>query len=288
MTLDFQAAPAERIDCGDATLVLRRFGQGPALLLVHGFPLHGYTWRQLLPELAREFTCYVPDSAGMGDSEWSASTEFSWDGHSRRLMALLDRLGVARCGLIAQDTGATIARRLALMQPERFSSLVMFNTEIPGHRPPWIPLYQWQFRHLPGTAAAFRLLLRSRAFLRSGMGFGGCFCDLDRIDGDFHAAFVAPLLRSPARIDGLGRYLTGLYWDFVDSLARRHGELTMPSLLIWGQDDPTFPIALARGMAAQLPDCRGLVEIPDARLLVHEERPAPVLEAVLPFLRQAS
>ena len=39
------AAPVEKIDAGDATLALRRFGSGPPILLVHGFPLHGYTWR---------------------------------------------------------------------------------------------------------------------------------------------------------------------------------------------------------------------------------------------------
>jgi hypothetical protein len=41
----YAAAPVEKVGAGDATLALRRFGSGPPILLVHGFPLHGYTWR---------------------------------------------------------------------------------------------------------------------------------------------------------------------------------------------------------------------------------------------------
>jgi pimeloyl-ACP methyl ester carboxylesterase len=55
-------------------------------------------------------------------------------------------------------------------------------------------------------------------------------------------------------------------------------------LLVWGEDDPTFPIARARAMAGQFRDCRGLVAVPRARLLLHEERPEAVAAAALPFL----
>jgi pimeloyl-ACP methyl ester carboxylesterase len=57
-------------------------------------------------------------------------------------------------------------------------------------------------------------------------------------------------------------------------------------LLVWGADDPTFPLERARGMVSQLAHCRGLVPIRGARLLVHEERPAEVADAALPFLRE--
>ncbi|HUP92690.1 MAG TPA: alpha/beta hydrolase [Solimonas sp.] len=281
---DYLAAPIERIDTGDATLALRRFGSGPALVLVHGFPLHGYTWRNVLPELSKHFTCYLPDLAGKGDSGWSAATEFTWAGHARRLKALLDHAGVQRYSLVAQDTGATIARRLALDDATRVDRLALINTEMPGHRPPWIRLYQWQMRLVPGAQYVFRQLMRSDTFLRSGMGFGGCFHDLSLIEGDFRAHFVTPYVESAHRTSGMARYLMGLHWDFVDSLRQHHAELKVPVLLVWGEDDPTFPVALARQMASQFPDCRGLVAIPKAKLLPHEERPAEVAQALRGFL----
>jgi pimeloyl-ACP methyl ester carboxylesterase len=150
--------------------------------------------------------------------------------------------------------------------------LALINTEIPRHRPPWIPFYQFLMR-VPGALPVFSLLLRSRAFLRSRMGFGGCFTDLRLIEGDFHHQVIEPLLRSPLRRDGVRRYLMGATWAPVDALEHEHARLAMPVRLIWGADDPTFPVELARRMVRQLPNAQ-LTEIPGARLLVHEEKPA--------------
>jgi pimeloyl-ACP methyl ester carboxylesterase len=283
----YRAAPVERVDAGDAVVALRRFGSGPALLFVHGFPLHGFTWRTLVPTLAREFTCLVPDLAGLGDTEWTPATTFDFPDHARRLKAMLDRLGVDRYAAIAQDTGATVARCLALLDGRRMEKLVMLNTEIPGHRPPWIREYQMLLK-LPGTTSAFRLMLGWRWYLRSPMGFGGCFDDLGLIDGEFHEAFVAPLLASPRRLEGLTRYLGGATWPVVDAFERRHADIQAAMLLVWGEDDPTFPVARAREMTRQIRDCRGFVTVPRAKLLVHEERPRQVLDAVTPFLRDAA
>jgi pimeloyl-ACP methyl ester carboxylesterase len=196
----------------------------------------------------------------------------------------MDRVGVQRYSTVAQDTGGTIARCLALLDGARVDRLVLINTEIPDHRPPWIQLYQWQMRLIPGAPLFFRQLLRSNAFVRSGMGFGGCFHDLALIEGEFREQFITPYIESARRTDGMARYLAGLHWSTVDGLRQRHAELGMPVMLVWGEDDPTFPIALARKMAEQFPDSRGLVAIPRAKLLPHEERPELVAEAVAPFL----
>jgi pimeloyl-ACP methyl ester carboxylesterase len=272
----FFDAPVQRVDTGTARLPYRRFGSGPPLVLVHGFPLSGFTWRKVLPELSTRYTCYAPDLPGMGESEWTEATDFSFPGQGRTLKALVDRLGLERYSVLAQDTGGTFARCLALVDG------ALINTEMPHHRPPWIPLYQFLMR-LPGTLAAFTLLLRSELFLRSGMGFGGCFTDLGLIGGDFHQHVVQPLLRSPLRREGMRRYLLGAKWEPVDALEHDHGRITMPVELIWGADDPTFPVEQARKMVKQLPDAH-LVESPGARLLVHEEKPAEVARAVLQFL----
>lgn len=196
----YALSPVERIQAGDAVLALRRYGAGPPLLLVHGWPLHGFTWRKLLPGLSRRFTCFVVDLAGAGDSEWTGRTDFDFHAHARRLKHMVDQLGLDRYSVLAHDTGGTVARCLGLIDGSRMDKLAIINTEMPGHRPPWIRLYQ-RLLCLPGAALIFRLI--------------------------------------------------GIPWDVVDALGQRHAELHMPVLLIWGEDDPTFPIALARDMAKQ-------------------------------------
>jgi pimeloyl-ACP methyl ester carboxylesterase len=218
----------------------------------------------------------------MGDSEWSDKTDFSFPGQGATLKAFVDGLGIERYSILAQNTGGTFARYLALSDVDRVDRLVLINTEIPNHRPPWIPFYQF-LMGIPGATIPFEALLHSRLFRRSGMGFGGCFNDKSLIEGEFYEHVVTPLFGSKKRMEGLRRYLTGAKWPPVDALEKDHARLTMPTRLVWGADDPTFPIALARQMVAQFPDA-DLVEIPGARLLVHEEQPAEVANAVIECL----
>ena len=279
--------PPAFADVGSAQIAWRSAGRGEPLLLVHGWPFSSFSFRRVLPRLAEHFTCFLPDTPGLGESVWRDDADFLFAAQAERLRAFAAALGLARYSVLAFDTGATIARQLALIDPARVRRLVLLNTEIPGHRPPWIPLFQRSVG-LPGSRASMRVLLRSRRLRRSGLGFGGCFFDRRRIDdAEFLAGTVAPLLASDRRLEGAQRYLAGIDWGLVDGLARRHAEIAAPVLFVWGEDDPTFPIERARAMTAQLRDCRGLVAIPRARLLAHEERPDAVAGAALPFLRAA-
>lgn len=266
-----------------ARLAYRVVGTGPALVLVHGYPVHGETWRKLLPELARRFTCYVPDLPGLGLTEWRAETDFTFHGHAKNLRRWIDGLGLQSYDLLAHDTGATVARCLADTDGDRVGHLAIINTEMPGHRPPWIPLYR-HLAALPGASTNFGLLMRQRWFRRSPLGFGGCFVNRDLIEGDFHARFIAPLLASSQRMQGSLRYLRGIGWDVVDGLREMHTRLHMPVQLLWGTDDPTFPLELGRAMASQFPTPAEFVPIPGAALLPHEEQPALVLRPLLEFL----
>jgi haloalkane dehalogenase len=266
------------------TVGVRVFGQGPALVFLHGFPLHGFTFRQLLPELSSRHTCYVIDLLGAGESRWSNQTDFSFPAQARAVRHVLRALGVGKYALLAHDTGASVARHLALLDAERVTRLVLINTEVPGHRPPWIPLYG-KLLALPGSSWVFQTLLRSRAYLRSSAGFGGCFVNRSLIDGEFRQHFIDPLLCSRRRVVGYGRYLCGFDWHENDALAERHASIGAPVLFVWGADDRTFPEPFGRKLAKQFPNCVGFQVVPGAKLLPHEERPDAVLQHVIPFLR---
>lgn len=270
----------------DATLAVRRFGSGPALVLIHGFPVHGYTWRALLRKLAERHTCFVLDLPGLGDSGWTDSTDFQFTAQARRVAALLPKLGIGRCALLAHDTGATVARLVALAEPARVAKLAIINTEIPGHRPPWIPLYG-RLTRLPGAAAIFRWLLARDRFRRSGMGLGAFYSDRRLFDDPTRLApYLDPVLASPERMWGMLGYLRGIEWHVVDELREGHSRLKAPVLLLWGEDDVTFPVAVAERMTEQFGGPASFVRIPRAALMPHEERPEAVLASLLPFLAE--
>jgi len=277
------AQPVEYVDEGATAVAVRRAGQGPAIILIPGFPLHSLTYRRLVPHLADAFTCYCVDLPGTGESRWTVATDFSFPAHARRLMRMADAFGLEQFDIIGHDSGGSVARHLALLDPKRSHRLVIINSEIPHHRPPWIPTYQ-KLLALPGSSYALRMLFASDAYLRSSLGFGGCFFDLRCIDDEFKALFVEPIVREHRKAVGYGRFLRALDWAESDAFEKRHRDIAAPTLLVWGRDDPTFPEPLGRDMARQFAGGAAFESIPATRLFPHEEKPDEVARVVRPFL----
>jgi haloalkane dehalogenase len=271
------------LDVGRARVCYRKAGEGPTLVLLHGFPLSGLTWRKVVPEFAPRFTCYAFDLMGLGDSVSPEASDFSSEGMAAVFQRALRTLGVSSYALMGNDTGGWIARELALLEPERVTHLALMNTEMPGHRPPWIPLYQRLVR-LPGSSFVLRRMLASRRVRRSAMGFGGCFDNLDLIDGEFTELFLVPLLSSSDRLASMFQFLVQMKFERLDRFRELHAKLSMPVGFVWGAADPTFPEAIARTMASQFPNVANFWSIPKGKLFVQEEQPDRVTERVVEFL----
>lgn len=270
---------------GEASVHWRRDGSGPAIVFLHGFPLSGYTWDKVVLHLRDRFTCYTPDLIGLGQSRSTAGDDYSSPGQARALQGMLSELGVASYALVGNDTGGWVARELALVDQQRVSHLVLTNTEIPFHRPPWIPMFQVLAR-VPGfTGPVIRQLLRSRAFRRSSLAFGGCFHDLTHLEGEFHKRFVEPLISSKERMDGALAFLRHMKFARLDEFKKLHGQLAIPTLFIWGTNDPTFPEPKAREMITQFPQVAGFHSIAKAKLFFYEEHPQEVARLIERFLQ---
>jgi pimeloyl-ACP methyl ester carboxylesterase len=277
------AASEGTVRADDASIRWRRDGTGPALVLLHGFPLSGRTWDGVVARLRDRFTCWTLDLVGLGGSTSTAAADHSSQGQALALKATLTHLGVASYALLGNDTGGWIARELALVDAPRVTRLVLTNTEIPFHRPPWIPTYQ-ALAHEPGFGTVLQRLLEIRALRRSPLVFGGCFHDLAHLDGPFHARHVELLVRSSARMEGALEFLRRMKFARLDEFSQLHAEITIPTLFVWGADDPAFPLARAREMARQLPNVAGFHEVKDAKLFFYEEQPEALARAVGRFL----
>jgi pimeloyl-ACP methyl ester carboxylesterase len=267
----------------DTAIAYRIIGRGPALLLIHGYPLHGLTFRKVVPDLRRDYTCVVVDLPGAGESVWGRRTDFRFPAQAQLLRDLMNHLDYQRYAVLGHDTGGSVARHLALAAPDQVRRLILVNTEIPHHRPTWVPFYQ-ALAAVPGSVLALQHLLRLRSFRHSAAGFGGCFRDNRLIEGDFRALFIDPLIREHRRGVGYARYVRAADWAEIDAFAKLHARIACPVLLIWGRLDPTFPCALARDMAGQFPGRARFEVIDNTRLLPHEERPEIVVAAVRAFL----
>jgi len=280
----YLSSKAENHKIDDASITVRKFGKGKPLVLIHGFVVNGCTWRKVIPELSKQFTCYVVDLPGFGDSKWDNKTDFTFTAQSKRLVKLFKKLNISNYSIIAQDTGASIARIVAITEQHNLNKLILINTEIPNHRPPFIPLYQF-FAKLPFANLMFRSLIRIDVFVRSPFFIKEFYFDKSKLrDKENLDRYIIPLKTSKDKMFGMLGYLKGIEWKVIDDFAKSHSEIKAKTLFIWGKNDKTFPIEIARKMPEQFNSNCKLVSISKASLMPHEEKPNKVLDLVIPFL----
>lgn len=281
-----KSAPVRMIDIGDASLSYRRIGSGPDLVFVHGWPLDSNTFRDIAPRLAHNFTCHLIDLPGAGASVTHNPRALRLEAHPKSLRAVVDALGLTRYALLAHDSGGYAARVLAA-EDRRVSALVLGDTELPNEVATVVRVLT-QTARLPGGRTLLRQSMRRRAVRRSALCFGGCFRDIRHIDGEFHDLFVAPMLNSDTHASEVFELIRTLDGRLFDELPAIHARITVPTLLIWGSDDPIFPLASAQAMLPQFAGGATLQVIPGGKTFGHEEEPEAFAGHALAFLRTQS
>jgi haloacetate dehalogenase len=120
-----------QVEISGNTIFLRRYGNGPAILLVHGFPRTSLMWRFLAPKLAENHTVICVDLRAYGRSGIPTSTDdhfpYSKRAMAKELVEVMDKLGFPTFALIGHDRGGRVSYRLALDHPKKVERLAVFD-----------------------------------------------------------------------------------------------------------------------------------------------------------------
>ncbi len=127
----FEGFQTFEIDTGETTITGRKGGDGPPLLLLHGFPQTHLMWHAVVPELARHFTVFAADLRGYGGSGTPPSTEdhapYSKRAMARDMIAVMRKLGYERFLVAGHDRGGRCAYRMALDHPDSIARLAVLE-----------------------------------------------------------------------------------------------------------------------------------------------------------------
>lgn len=133
----FEGFAHKRITTSGPTINLVQGGDGPPLLLLHGYPQMHVMWHKIAPRLAEDFTVVVPDLRGYGDSD-KPPGDAEHATYAKRAMArdqveVMQQLGFETFFLAGHDRGARVSHRLTLDHPQRVRKLAVLDI-IPTHR----------------------------------------------------------------------------------------------------------------------------------------------------------
>ena len=149
---DVQPFPAgfrtEDIQTNGTTLYVRVGGQGPAVILLHGYGETGDMWASLAAELAHDHTIVAPDLRGMGLSVRPASG-YDKKTQGQDVAGVLDALGIERADLVTHDIGNMVGYAFAAQYPDRVTRFALMDAPLPGIGP-WEEILKspllWHFR----------------------------------------------------------------------------------------------------------------------------------------------
>lgn len=263
-------------------VVYRAAGQGPVLLLVHGMAGSAETWRHILPALAERFTVVAPDLLGQGDSD-KPRGDYSLGAHANMLRDLLDALGHKRATIIGQSLGGGVAMQLAYQFPERCERLVLVNSGGLGRE----VTFYLRILTVPGFEAIFPLFcapwLRDagnhvatwlgRAGARSTPASQEVWRSYTSLaDAESRHAFFRTL-----------RDVIDFSGQAVSALNRLYRAAHLPTLIVWGSQDPFIPVNHALAAHAAIPGSR--LEVFDGvGHYPHCEAPERFIEVLLDFI----
>lgn len=270
-----------QIASNGATIHVRTGGDGPAVLLLHGYGETGDMWAPMAIDLARDHRVVVPDLRGMGLSGKPAGG-FDKKTQGVDMAGVLDDLKIERVDLVTHDIGNMVGYAFAAQFPERVKRFALIDAPLPGVGP-WEEILKnpllWHFRF--GGPDMERLVAgRERIYL-------------DRFWNEFSAAparfseaareHYASLYALPGAMHSGFLQFAAFDQDALDNQAfLAKGKLSMPVLAIGGEK--SFGKAMADVMRFAATDVREGV-IPESGHWIMEENPAATIAMVRDFLQ---
>jgi pimeloyl-ACP methyl ester carboxylesterase len=274
------------VDIGALRLHAVIGGDGPPLLLVHGWPQTWYAWRMLMPPLAQDFQVVAVDQRGIGLSD---KPEEGYDTGTLAgdLVALMEALGHHRFALYGTDTGMLISYALAADHPDRLERLVVSEAPLLGITPPFplfLPpplnarLWHLAFNQLP--AEVNEALVRGREEIFFGAEFTAS-AGTNKLPADAVSHYIDTLASDPDALHGSFQLYRAFPATTAQNEQRKTRQLTLPVLAIGGGESSGAMVADTMQLVAD--DVQRLV-IPGCGHWVAEQAPEELLAALTAFL----
>ena len=293
-------------------------GDGPPVVLCHGFPELSYSWRHQIPALAEAgYHVLAPDQRGYGKSDRPDAIE-DYDIHQLTddLLGLLDDVGAESATFVGHDWGSMVVWQMALLAPERMNGVV--GMSVPYlHRGPMPPIQMMRnvfgdnffyilYFQEPGVAEAelgrdaattMRKLLAGAIveegampdpamFANDGRGFAERMAEPEKLPDWLTQEeldhYAAEFSRTGFR-GGVNWYRNmDRNWELTEAVG--DNKVQMPSLFIGGKLDPVLVMTPPTSGEEWLADHRGTVIIDGAGHWVQQEKPDEVNAALIGFL----
>jgi pimeloyl-ACP methyl ester carboxylesterase len=272
--------PGSFVETSAGRVFVHRSGRGAPLVLVHGWMMSHWCFRQVIEPLAAEREIIAVDLPGYGESDRPSPATWSYDfgSYADVVDEVLRRIDLDRVDLLGASMGGGVALALAARHPERVQRLVLVDAVV---YPPPVQRIDVKLALLPGIGPILfkRGLVRAQ-FARTARGWS--VRDGRLLDEDWVDYFWSRLCRAGGReaAHACLRMLAALPENTAEP-----GRVRAPTLLVWGDEDRLVPLASGRRLSRAIAGAR-LEIVPVSGHMPFHERPDEFLRIVRPFLAE--
>ena len=247
-------------------------GAGPTALFVHGIATNAYLWRHVMDALSGQRRCIAIDLPLHGQSPVTAEQDLSLAALAAGLEDFCEVLGLTGIDLVANDTGGAIAQIFAARHPQRLATLTLTNCDTVDNLPPeaFKPMVELA---AAGNLAPSAVSMFANLEASAQISFASGYEHLDRIDRDVIRSYLQPCFGTIERARQFERLLVSLDVGDLQAVMPQLGELTVPTLVVWGTGDAFFDVSWAYWLRDTIPGTTRVVTVDGARLFFPEERP---------------
>jgi pimeloyl-ACP methyl ester carboxylesterase len=255
-------------------------GQGPAVILLHGYAETSRMWQPIIPLLAKKFTVIAPDLPGIGDSA-IPSDKIDMITSAKRIHALVRSLGVEKARVVGHDIGLMVAYAYAAQFPAETEKLALMDAFLPGV-PGWEPIYNnpsvWHFR-FNGEYPEALVKGRERTYFEY---FWNVFAaDRTHSIPETERKAYTEAYSKPGRMRAAWAYFASWPQLATDFAQLSKTKLTMPVLSIGGEKSLGKELGEQVKLVADNPT---VVVLKDTGHWILEERPKETTDALVNFL----
>jgi pimeloyl-ACP methyl ester carboxylesterase len=272
-------------DVGDVTLHYVEAGEGPLVVLLHGFPEFWFGWRrQITPLAAAGFRVVAPDTRGYNlSTRPEGVSEYDVDRLAEDIRGLIRGLGASSAMLAGHDWGGTIAWTIAMNHPEVVDRLAILNAAHPHklqqglHHPSQLrKSWYFFFFSIPG-------LPEDVVHARDWHFFRHFLHDANPAFTPEETERYVEAWSQPGAASGMINYYRSSVRESSAQAKAEHPPISAPTLVIWGQRDRYLGEDLAEPDHEDVPNLDRVERLPDASHWVHHDEAERVNQLLIDF-----
>ena len=258
-------------------------GRGDVLILVHGFSSSVYTWRLNIDALSEEFRVVALDLPGFGYSDKPEDFDYTLEGYSRFLVEFMNIMDIDTATLAGNSMGGGVVLTTALLFPERIDKLILVDSMGYPEREGEEVFLPFLLMGVP-VAGEVLMSLNFRCVveesMKGGVYYDNSFVTDEMVDYYYNAFRSENGQKAPL-------WVMRNLMDTPPIGSERISEVSMPTLIIWGEEDILIPVEHASLFENDIPDSR-LVVIAEAGHLPHEEKAGFVNDLAADFMKEGN